>query len=147
MRHKPDLHSHNLSSRKARTPEAPQRKSPANNNNKISQIQKSEWGEKKHNPTAIRRNEHHGCELDLTPCGPSSKPAISPLVCEELLNFGCLAEQALPNQSLFSLTEVQTGLLCEASESSFQNLVLRPSSPQYQYYICYWLLPLFLPSA
>lgn len=49
---------------------------------------------------------------------------------DELLNFGCLAEQALPNQSLFSLTEVQTAFLCEASESSFQNLVLRPSLPQ-----------------
>lgn len=49
---------------------------------------------------------------------------------DELLNFGCLAEQALPNQSLFSLMEVQTGFLCEASESSFQNLVLCPSFPQ-----------------
>lgn len=28
------------------------------------------------------------------------------------------------------MTEVQTGFLCEASESSFQNLVLRPSFPQ-----------------
>lgn len=170
--HPPDLRSHHLSSRKAHTPKVPQRKSPAKDNNKITQIQKSEWGKK--NTIMFKRsggNQEKWTQifgwnsiLDLTPRGPSSKLAF--IVCGQapfLTSVGWTSTSQ--SESVLSAGGANIGsMLVESPPHPFKcpsfssvrlhNLDLKSlycfsefATKLNKCYVCYWLLPLFLPSA
>lgn len=109
------------------TLKVPQRKSSANDNNKITQITYSNpeiWVEKKrfkcsHGNQEKWTEKYFGVTAScVTPCGLSFKLAFC---VSSFLNFWCLAEHALTNQSLFSLHSSWRGLVVQTLAAWWQN--------------------------